>query len=44
LLEQGWRVCVVWECALRGRHRLPEGSTIQKITSWLRSEDETLTI
>ncbi|MBK9268074.1 MAG: DNA mismatch endonuclease Vsr [Sphingomonadales bacterium] len=30
LLEQGWRVCVVWECALRGRHRLPEGSAIQK--------------
>lgn len=44
LLEQGWRVCVVWECALRGRNRLPEGNAIQKITSWLRSEDETLTI
>jgi DNA mismatch endonuclease (patch repair protein) len=44
LLEQGWRVCVVWECALRGRNRLPEGNAIQKITSWLRSGDETLTI
>ncbi|SUB70789.1 Very short patch repair protein [Pluralibacter gergoviae] len=26
LAEQGWRVLVVWECALRGKHRLSDSA------------------
>jgi DNA mismatch endonuclease (patch repair protein) len=35
LLRQGWRVAVVWECALRGPTRLD--STARQLKSWLRS-------
>ena len=44
LIAKEWRVGVVWECAIRGKHRLPEGETMQKLASWLRSKNETLTI
>jgi DNA mismatch endonuclease (patch repair protein) len=44
LRVKGWRVCVVWECSLRGKQRLGEGEAIQKIMSWLRSKTETLNI
>ena len=38
LKAEGWRVCVVWECALRGKGRL-EGENIGKrLTTWLLSE------
>ena len=36
LLEAGWRVGVVWECALRGRGKDVAG-TIEALASWLRS-------
>jgi DNA mismatch endonuclease, patch repair protein len=39
-----WRVAVVWECALRGKQRLPDGEAIQKLASWLLSDNDTLTI
>ena len=35
LLDEGWRVAVVWECALRGS-RTPE--TVEALARWLRSE------
>jgi DNA mismatch endonuclease (patch repair protein) len=38
LAERGWRVLVVWECALRGRTRLGEGEAISAIADWLNSE------
>lgn len=44
LIAKEWRVGVVWECAISGKHRLPEGEAMQKLSSWLRSKNETLTI
>lgn len=34
----GWRVLVVWECALRGPMRLPEGETLTRCASFLGSK------
>jgi DNA mismatch endonuclease (patch repair protein) len=33
----GWRVVRVWECALRGRTRLPEGAALQRISDFIRN-------
>lgn len=37
LKSQGWRVGVVWECALKGRSRLPPTRVIGRCSLWLRS-------
>ena len=39
LLDAGWRVCVVWECALRGSARLEESEAIRRIAEWLADPD-----
>ena len=31
----GWRILVVWECALKGKTRLPFDSVIDHIEAWL---------
>lgn len=38
LLKQGWRVATVWECALKGKGRLPFGDVIDSLMSWLSSD------
>lgn len=38
LAGMGWRVGVVWECALKGRARLPHQDVIERCAEWLRSE------
>lgn len=40
LISDGWRVLVVWECALKGRTRLPVDDVIQRCRSWLLSDDQ----
>jgi DNA mismatch endonuclease (patch repair protein) len=37
LALEGWRVGVVWECALKGRERLPLQHTVETLSEWLRS-------
>lgn len=37
LLEDGWRVGVIWECALRGAGKNIEG-VAQSLAEWLRSD------
>jgi DNA mismatch endonuclease, patch repair protein len=37
LLAAGWRVAVVWECALRGANRDING-VLQRLTDWLHSD------
>lgn len=39
LQAAGWRVLVCWECALRGRGRLPEGVVAGEIANWLNSDN-----
>ena len=38
LLEEGWRVAFVWECALRRRGQVETASNLEK---WLRGEEAT---
>lgn len=35
LLEAGWRVATVWECALKGRLRLPADRVLAELERWL---------
>ena len=35
LVEQGWRVLVVWECALRGKNKLQEGALRDRLEEWI---------
>ena len=44
LIADGWRVGIVWECALKGRTRLPFNIVIENCGSWLRSSDQALEI
>lgn len=38
LTQQGWRIAVIWECALKGRTRLSFDETISTLTDWLRNQ------
>lgn len=44
LRDQEWRVGVVWECALKGRTRLPLEDVIDACSEWLRSDQPELEI
>ncbi len=44
LTEAGWRQAVVWECALKGKRRLPLEDVIQSCAEWLRSDQPRLEI
>lgn len=35
LLADGWRVFTIWECALKGRGRLPAETVLDRAAEWL---------
>lgn len=35
LITKGWRVLTIWECALKGRGRLPLGAVLDQAAQWL---------
>lgn len=35
LLADGWRVLTIWECALKGRERLPVDEVLDQAANWL---------
>lgn len=37
LISEGWRVLVIWECAMKGKARIGIDETVAKAASWLRS-------
>lgn len=37
LLDEGWRVLVVWECALRGRAKLADDALRERLEEWICS-------
>lgn len=39
LAAAGWRVLVVWECALKGPARLPVNVVLASVTTWLDTEE-----
>ncbi|MDP1912005.1 very short patch repair endonuclease [Brevundimonas sp.] len=44
LLDSGWRVAVIWECALKGREHLPLEDVISTCANWLNSDQMRLEI
>lgn len=44
LAEAGWRQAIVWECALKGRTRLPLEEVITACADWLRSDRQRIEI
>ncbi|WP_210257066.1 very short patch repair endonuclease [Devosia sp. MC1541] len=44
LQSLGWRVAIVWECALKGKTRLNEANAMQTLASWVKSTEESLVI
>lgn len=44
LLELGWRILTIWECALRGRTRESPDTVLKAAASWIRSERDTMHI
>lgn len=39
LLESGWRMAVIWECALRPQHRQ---CSLSKILNWIRNSHDNM--
>ncbi|HKS34378.1 MAG TPA: very short patch repair endonuclease [Enterobacteriaceae bacterium] len=35
LLQQGWRVLIVWECALRGREKMSDEQLGERLEEWI---------
>lgn len=44
LRDAGWRVAIVWECALKGRTRLDFDEAMQQLADWIGSDEQTITI
>lgn len=44
LRAMGWRVGIVWECALKGRTKLGDEETVQRLADWLPSDSQALII
>lgn len=44
LRETGWRVAVVWECALTGRGKRPLPEVIDSLTAWLSSDEDSFCV
>lgn len=40
----GWRQAVVWECALKGRERIPLDQVLSECERWLRSDEVRLEV
>ena len=40
LQERGWRIMVVWECALVGKHALPLDEITELVRVWLTGTEE----
>ncbi|NEX62473.1 very short patch repair endonuclease [Noviherbaspirillum galbum] len=38
LIQEGWRVLIVWECALKGRLRLPVDDLIGSLQAWIAAD------
>lgn len=40
LISQGWKVLVVWECAIKGKKKITEEALIQIISYWILNNPE----
>lgn len=44
LSDAGWRVGIVWECALKGRTRLAPSEVVPRLIDWIRSGETQIVI
>jgi DNA mismatch endonuclease (patch repair protein) len=44
LQQTGWRTMTIWECALKGKNRLPHDGLMEEISKWLHSTSINLEI
>lgn len=44
ILSAGWRLGIIWECALKGKTRLPVEDVLEKCTTWLSGKDQRIEI
>jgi DNA mismatch endonuclease (patch repair protein) len=44
LAQSNWRQAVVWECALKGKNRLPIDQVLKECSDWLKAETGDLEI
>ena len=44
LADTGWRIGTVWECALKGKTRLPFVDIVDQCAMWLKSDRKTLEV
>lgn len=44
LIAQGWRVLIVWECALRGRLKLDDAALTERLEEWICGGGQTAQI
>tara|TARA_R100000789_G_scaffold7097_3_gene11462 strand:+ start:23398 stop:23871 length:474 start_codon:yes stop_codon:yes gene_type:complete len=44
LVNAGWRIGTIWECALKGKTRLPFDSVVDRCAMWLKSDIKTLEV
>lgn len=44
LAGMGWRIGTVWECALKGKTRLPFDSVVDQCAIWLKSDIKTMEV
>lgn len=38
LISSGWRILLIWECAMRGRNKMPSTSLVDKVTDGLKAD------
>ena len=44
ILSEGWRIGTIWECALKGKTRLPMDDILDECAVWLSGEDQRMDI
>jgi len=44
LINLGWRVCVVWECSLKGKHKAEPEAMFRELSEWICSQSPFLEI
>jgi DNA mismatch endonuclease (patch repair protein) len=43
LVEAGWKIAIIWKCAIKGRHRLPLGKVADLTIAALHCQPATIT-
>ena len=40
IIQDGWRILIIWECSLRGKHKINFHELIVLIENWLKSKEK----